>query len=200
MNLYGFVSNFPINRVDFLGKVWSNVKAVAHYFARGGDVTLSHVGGVGVVTGNIQTQIDEWKKKARDAAHSEGRSLSCPGPLVSGNIVTDYDVVAASSGVFWLGGFSLYRSFVCDVQAKCDSCAYSFSCSVELRMNDRFEEPLNFNGNLSMDFTPASTLDIGIDPITFAWPDPKFEVGGLPFLFSHTWSYTEDGGGRITQR
>jgi hypothetical protein len=172
--------------------------ALAHYFAEGGDVTLSHIGGVGVVTSSIQPKIDGWKTQTRDAAHAEGKMLSCSDPLSSMEIITDFDSVGASSGVLWIGGFSLYRSYVCDIQAHCESCTYSFSCSIELQMNDKFEEPLNFNGKLSFDIAPATTLDIGLDPITFAWPDPTFEIGGLPFNVSHTWNYTEDGGGKIS--
>jgi RHS repeat-associated protein len=198
VNLYGFVGNSTINKADYLGKVWSNTMALAHYFAKGGDVTLTQIGGVDIVTSSIQPKIDEWKKRARDAAHAEGKLLSCPNPLSSMMIITNYDSVGASSGVFWIGGFSLYRSYVCDIQANCDSCTYSFSCAIDLQMNDKFEEPLNFNGNLSFDITPATTLDIGLDPITFAWPDPTFEIGGLPFNVSHTWNYTEDGGGKIS--
>jgi RHS repeat-associated protein len=198
VNLYGFVGNFTINRVDYVGKVWSNSMALAHYFAEGGDVTLSHIGGVGVVTSSIQPKIDGWKTQTRDAAHAEGKMLSCSDPLSSMEIITDFDSVGASSGVLWIGGFSLYRSYVCDIQAHCESCTYSFSCSIELQMNDKFEEPLNFNGKLSFDIAPATTLDIGLDPITFAWPDPTFEIGGLPFNVSHTWNYTEDGGGKIS--
>ena len=175
LNLYGFVKNDAIDRIDSLGLAWGNARAVWHYYwGEGEEVPLSRTGHVGTVTDSIKSNMDKWKKEAEDAAHKKGKELSCPAG--GSETIKDDDNDGAHSGVWWIGGISLKRSYECDITADCSKCEYTFQCSLTHEMDDRFVYPLDLD-NDKEDFYDDWTL------------------GGTPFYVTHTWSdSTSDSG------
>ena len=195
LNLYGFVGNNGINRFDYLGMCWSNARAVAHYMSNGGDVSLATTGCVSTVTNNvgIGTFDDRWAQ-VHDIAIAEAANHKCPGSSSTWTKNGSFGGGVAS-GVFWIGGFYLETKYECEFTPDCGNCKVSYKCKIENNMDDTFEEPLNFNGQLQVDIPLPGIGGGAVDPINIAWPDPTFEVG---FTFSVTHTWTDDASNTIS--
>jgi hypothetical protein len=98
--------------------------------------------------------------------------------------------VGVSSGIFWIGGFSLLQDANCVVQRKCGSNAglqcspdsYSFECLLSNKIHDLFVNPSDFDNS-------ANTAN----------PDfwDKYNYGGKPFYVDGAWYDSISGGGLL---
>ena len=179
-NLFLFVGNTPLHAFDYLGLAWGNTQAVYHYFTgKGRRVWLTETGHYDTVTANIARQRKEWHDKMIKDVKELASRLSCPcNPTASR---TESDTVAASSGVFWIGGFSLFRNYecFCSVDASCEYTPSTWTCTCRAwyDMRDLFEDPLDFDNDRD-EFYDTWTL------------------GGTPFEVYSRWEdevYTETG-------
>jgi hypothetical protein len=165
VNLYGFVKNNAVNRRDRLGLCWTNAQAILHYETYGGDVKLAATGCESTVKASIKPQRDAWAMKAAAAAAAKMSSVAAGKT----ETIRDRDTVEANSGVFWIGGISLYVAYDCYVTCK------GFICGLEYSMNDKFEDPFDFNNSKK-----KANRDL-IDKLT-----DDLEIGFTFYVF-HSW-------------
>jgi RHS repeat-associated protein len=176
-NLYGFVGNNPIRRVDPWGLAWGNFQAVWHfYFGGGQDVTLQQAGLYGTVTAAVQPKMNEWKDKAKQSAEDASSILACPSPTLTSTM--NADSVGMPAVVFWMGGYSFHRKYFCSVQADCSKCSYSYKCTLNYDVSDEFVNPSDFDNSDS-------------DP----WDD--WQYGGSPYSVTGHWDDEVTGGGKL---
>lgn len=77
-----------------------------------------------------------------------------------------------NSGVFWIGGFNLYKYAKCDIIRRCGYNSYYISgeCEVWYLMEDEFRDPSDFDNSNGSDF----------------WD--HWNYGGTPFFVHSRWN------------
>ena len=168
---------FVVVGMDPSGMTWGNGDALYHYYTGGGaDVSLATTGHVDTVTSSVQPKMDEWKEKADEAAMDKIDSLTCSN---TSDTAYQSKSVGVHSGVWWIGGISLRRTYNCDVSITCvdgEKCSYEYSCDLMYNMNDEFSGILDHDNS-------------GDDP----WDD--WTLGGDPFGVYHQWDDSTSGSG-----
>lgn len=176
VNLYRYVANNPVNWMDPQGLCWNRTQAFAHYLRGGGDVSLSQTGCVGQVTASIKNHLSSLKEAARNNAEAVAAKMSCPEAKEKTFSGTVPQTGSINSGVWWIGGISLKRYFVCTITPDCSTCTYSYTCRLIANMRDPFEKPFKLRSKQS--------------------PFDNIEVGSRYFV-SHTWDSETSGEGSL---
>jgi RHS repeat-associated protein len=179
VNVYGFVGNSGLNGIDLFGLCWTDAQAVARYlYGSGSNVTsLTATGCESIVSSNIEFERKHWETVAKGEAMLKASTMA-PGQT---EVIADSDTVGANSGVFWIGGFSLYRTYSCPITVDSSDC-YNYTCILYYNMSDVFEDPFDFDNSKGDPFGGNF------------WDD--WEVG-IPFTVYHQWGPdTVSGGGR----
>lgn len=182
---FDYAGNSPLMRTDALGLCWSNARAVAHFFAGGGDVTLGQIGCDGQVEGMIHPLREQWKSMTEAAMKGFAKGIHC-------NDSSPYDAlrsVGARSGVFWIGGVSLHQDAKCQVQHTCpqgdNRCMaekYNYHCVLTSSIHDLFENPSDFNNSAGK-------------PNSDFWD--TWNYGGTTFYVDGWWQDELSGGGQL---
>ena len=161
-NLYRYVGNEPVSKVDPLGLCWSAGRAVAHYENPfNSDVTSSEIGCESEITSATESVRNSWKLKISRQIEEETR-----GHLT--DFSKSYRESRGEWGVKWIGGISIAGSAECQVTFTNIHSA-KYSCNLNFRMHDRFEDPFDLDNSHGRDW----------------WDD--IEVG-KPFYVSQAWS------------
>jgi len=183
ISTYGYVGGQALTQTDRFGLCWSNADALAHFmFGLGRDVSMEQIGCSSQLGAATAPHRAIWKGMVGAAARARAGSMRC-GSFSRLNMARS---VGASSGIFWIGGFSLSQRGNCVVQRHCGSNAgnmcrpdsFSFECLLTSRMNDLFVNPSDFD-NSGGDF----------------WD--QWNYGGTPFNVSGYWGETISGGGPL---
>ena len=165
--LYSAFKNNCIQIIDKIGlDCWSSSKAFAHYMLRKGDVTLVQTGCESIVTKATKALREEYVKIVIEKAKSKKESLSLMKSDQPEEI-KGQDHEGTHSGVWWIGGFTLYRSFVCSVTCK------KAECTITQEMKDKFEDPFDLD-NKTNQYNPLDWND--------HWNPGKI------FTVTHTWT------------
>lgn len=165
--LYSAFKNNCIQIIDKIGlECWSSSKAFAHYMLRKGDVTLVQTGCESIVTNATKALREEYVKIVIEKAKSKKESLSLMKSDQPEEI-DEQDHKGTHSGVWWIGGFTLYRSFVCSV-----TCTKA-ECTITQEMKDDFKDPFDLDNETN----PYNPLD---------WND-HWNPGKI-FTVTHTWT------------
>lgn len=175
-NLYSFVLNSPLTRIDRLGLCWSSARAIWQYWTGvGRDVSLSETGCEPIATTITAPYRGTWKEIVAQRAAAAAAALSCPG-----KDKVRYERTSALSlepEIYWIGGFELRQSAVCTLIKVCKEpkCYWAYSCGILNKMNDPFSAPLDvFN-------TQYWLLD--------------HDLIGFPYYVKHDWVDSVSGGG-----
>lgn len=177
---YSYSAQNPTASFDRYGLCWSNARAVAHFYAGGGDVSTDTIGCTTQLTDRIDPARSAWEALTRSAAESKARAIKCG----TSSTFKNNRSVAVSSGIFWIGGFSLLQDANCVVSKTCGSngeiaCtpdSYSYDCLLAHKMHDLFVNPTDFD-NSNSDF----------------WDN--WNYGGSPFYVDGFWDDRISGGG-----
>ncbi|MFP7722072.1 RHS repeat-associated core domain-containing protein [Lysobacter sp. A3-1-A15] len=187
MATYGYGGGNPVAAYDRYGLCWSNARAAGHYFAGGGRaVSLNEIGCTSMVASQVQPERNIWKSRIKAAARTAAQVMACG----SWQRITAARSVGVSSGIFWIGGFSLLQDSNCIVQRNCGSNAgmqcgrdsYSFECLLTSRMHDLFVNPSDFDNSAR-----TSSPDF--------WDE--YSYGGTPFYVDAAWYDSIKGGGSL---
>jgi RHS repeat-associated protein len=180
-NLYGFVGNRVPNAIENLGLCWSSARAVAHYQNPLGKrrVSLEETGCLPIVQNGLIHKFDDIWLGVHKQAAADIKSKNC-GSILKSWRVSGPILDGAKTPVYWIGGISLRGRFECKFSSRCKECKITYECKIEYSMEDKFEDPLDFNGAVRLPLPGLSGEDI-------VWPDPTFEVGLNPFVVYHTW-------------
>lgn len=142
INLYGFVGNNSIDRLDYLGNCWGDFEALKHY--KHGDsnsVTLTEIGCKDTVYNATKSTRENWEQKVR--RHAE--SIACFGEDSEIS-----DSVSPHSGVWWIGGVRQYkRKAICKITK--NGKMANVECDLSYTFLDRFDSPLDLD-NSKKDF------------------------------------------------
>ncbi|WP_190276429.1 RHS repeat-associated core domain-containing protein [Xanthomonas citri] len=183
---YAYSANNPSTMFDRFGLCWSNARSLAHYFGGGGSVSVNQIGCSSIIEGKIDPARNIWKAKAQAAAREAAYAMNCgTSTRISAN-----RSVGVSSGIFWIGGFSLLQDSNCVIQKKCGSTAgtqcsrdsFTFNCFLTSRMNDLFENPSDFDNS-------------GYGKNPDFWDE--YSYGGTKFNVTGTWEDRVSGGGTL---
>ena len=179
VNLYGMVGNDAVNAWDYLGLCWGRARAVSHYVLGGGNVTLGGIGCESDVASSARAGRKDWMENTVElSAEADAQALDCASKTT--DTVTCSDTIFVNSGVWWIGQVALAAEAECDIEIDCDTCKWKFDCKVTFEMNDRFENPTDFDNSLGHNGGGVRgwLLDVKDD----------LEVG-TPFDVTHTWTH-----------
>lgn len=187
LNTYSYVDGNPVSAIDAMGLCWSNARAIGHFYGGGGQaVSVQQIGCSSQIDSRVQPQRNIWKTRVENAARTKATSMRC-GTSTTLSITRS---VGLSSGVFWIGGFSLLQDASCGIRTRCPSnggaaCTpgmYWFDCSLSSRMHDLFVNPSDFDNSANS-----------------AKPDfwDRWNYGGKPFYVNGTWADAVSGQGNL---
>lgn len=178
---YGYAGQNSLASFDKYGLCWSNARAVAHFYTGGGaSVNTDQIGCTSQIEQRIDPARNAWISKMKAEAASKAAGMRCGTSMR----FSASRSVGISSGIFWIGGFSLLQKSDCVVSRSCGSnggttCAadtYNFDCLLTHIMHDLFVNPSDFD-NSGDDF----------------WD--KLNYGGAPFYVDGFWDDRINGGG-----
>ena len=184
IDTYSYADLDPLNAYDPTGLCWSNARAVAHFFGGGGDESVDQIGCWSELTQKVQPARNVWIARVRAAAREKALSLQCSQSTTFQ--MSRY--IGLSSGIFWIGGFSLHQTANCMVGKVCNNClssgkgVYWFSCDLTSSMHDQFIDPLDLDNS-----GRTSHPDF--------WD--HWNLGGTPFYVNGSWQDHVTGGGSL---
>lgn len=181
IKLFVFIENAPLRAFDYLGLAWGNSGAVYHYFTGGGRrVYLVETGHYDTVTSSIAPSRQAWRTKMITEVSKLSKQISCPcTPVISKE---EHDKVGVHSGVFWIGGITLFRNYscTCAVDGKCEDNPTTWICTCRAwyDMRDMFEDPLDFDNSNGADFWDHWTLGGTPFEVYSRWEDSVYTLSG----------------------
>ncbi len=163
-NLYNMASNSPDARYDYLGMCWTPVQALFHYMLVHEDIDLDDTRCTDIVTWRIQPKMEEYKEFVLKKVSETQKALKRKPPLTREKIQGS-SVEGVYSGVYWIGGFTLHKSYSCNVHS------WHYKCRIKFNMHDEFSDPLDLDNSKN-----TKNPDF--------WDDCEF---GVTFYVNHKW-------------
>lgn len=184
---YGYSGGNTLTAYDRYGLCWGVLQFAAHYYTGNArTVTLGEIGCSSIVGSKIQPERNIWISKIRTATKQAAYAMQCG----TWKRITAARSVGVSSGIYWIGGFSLLQDSNCVVGKQCGGSngmqclrdSYSFDCLLTSRMHDLTEDVLDLD-NTGRTGNPDF------------WDHWKW--GGREFYVDGYWSDSISGSGQL---